>query len=133
MIMMIPSTLTIALLLLLPTHISCSKLYTALSHEQVDASTIRFLAIGDWGGQSEYPYYTEEQWETAQGMARVASEGFIEGQGEQQQPAASFVLSLGDNFYWNGFEHGMDAMDVDMRYHATFDQVYNHDELQLPW
>ena len=122
-------------ILLSLTSLSCSTLLNAVSHEHITADRIRFLAIGDWGGQSTYPYYTEEQYETAQGMARVASAGstVISSSNEQQQqerPAASFVISLGDNFYWNGFQEGIDGK---MRYEATFDQVYNHEELQVPW
>ena len=128
----IAATTTILLSL---TSLSCSTLLNAVSHEHITANRIRFLAIGDWGGQSTYPYYTEEQYETAQGMARVASAGstVISSSNEQQQqerPAASFVISLGDNFYWNGFQEGIDGK---MRYEATFDQVYNHEELQVPW
>lgn len=100
------------------------------SNEFVNATRIRFLAIGDWGGQASYPYYTEEQWETAQGMARVASAGGTELFNEHDRPAASFVLSLGDNFYWNGFQEGI---DVETRYEYTFEKVYHHEELQLPW
>mmetsp|Transcript_10179 Transcript_10179/g.22637 ORF Transcript_10179/g.22637 Transcript_10179/m.22637 type:complete len:385 (+) Transcript_10179:147-1301(+) len=100
------------------------------SNEYVNANRLRFLAIGDWGGQASYPYYTEEQWETAQGMARVASAGGMELDDEHDRPAASFVLSLGDNFYWNGLEEGI---DVETRYEMTFEKVYHHEELQLPW
>ena len=129
----IATTTTILLSL---TSLSCSTLLNAVSHEHITADRIRFLAIGDWGGQSTYPYHTEEQVETAQGMARVASAGssVISSSNEQQQddkrPAASFIISLGDNFYWNGFQEGIDGK---MRYEATFDQVYNHEELQVPW
>ena len=100
----------------------------SLSEGHIEASRLRFLAIGDWGGQDSYPYHTEEQWETAQGMARVASKGGVDM--DENRPAASFVLSLGDNFYWNGFQEGV---DVEMRYQETFEKVYHHDELQLPW
>lgn len=116
-------------ILLSLTSLSCSTLLNAVSHEHITADRIRFLAIGDWGGQSTYPYYTEEQYETAQGMARVASAG-SSVPNEQEHPPASFVISLGDNFYWNGFQEGIDGK---MRYEATFDQVYNHEELQVPW
>lgn len=62
-------------------------------------------------------------------MARVASAGGVEAV-EHDRPPASFVLSLGDNFYWNGFEEGV---DVEMRYQETFEKVYSHPELQMPW
>jgi tartrate-resistant acid phosphatase type 5 len=86
---------------------------TSASH----TDKLRFLAIGDWGGQDEYPYYTEEQWEVAQGMAKVASDD------------AAFVLALGDNFYF----HGLQGIDDEERYQATFEKVYHQEELQVPW
>ncbi|KAL7544090.1 hypothetical protein ACHAXR_013540 [Thalassiosira sp. AJA248-18] len=105
------------------------------STEYIDTSRLRFLALGDWGGQDLYPYYTEEQWETAQGMARVASAGGISASGgdEHISPAATFVLSLGDNFYWNGIQEDVDEVDVETRFQETFEKVYHHPELQLPW
>lgn len=114
-----------------PAAVTASVLYVisqeaVLSAEYSEASRLRFIALGDWGGQDEYPYYTEEQWETAQGMARVAGADEF----DDNRPAASFVLSLGDNFYWNGFSEGV---DVEERYHETFEKVYHHDELQVPW
>lgn len=121
-----PLPLTTAILVIVSPFLSAP---TIGSSEHIHASRLRFLAIGDWGGQDTYPYYTEEQWETAQGMARVASAGGV-GMNDDDRPAASFVLSLGDNFYWNGFQEGV---DVDMRYQATFENVYHHEELQLPW
>eukprot|EP00581_Thalassiosira_minuscula_P000803 CAMPEP_0183739988 /NCGR_PEP_ID=MMETSP0737-20130205/58584_1 /TAXON_ID=385413 /ORGANISM="Thalassiosira miniscula, Strain CCMP1093" /LENGTH=386 /DNA_ID=CAMNT_0025974949 /DNA_START=51 /DNA_END=1211 /DNA_ORIENTATION=+ len=120
-----PVTATVILSLFSTPHLGSS--------ERIETSRLRFLALGDWGGQAEFPYYTEEQWMTAQGMARVAAASveFDEENGSQyHRPAASFVVSLGDNFYWNGFE---EDVDEEMRYHETFEKVYHHDELQLPW
>ena len=113
-------------------------------------SRLRFLAIGDWGGQSTPPYYTEGQWDTAQGMARVAGAvvaGGGSGSGDDGdldlergddddddrlgRPAASFVLALGDNFYWGGLPG--DDEDAWTRYEGTFDKVYGHPDLQVPW
>lgn len=84
---------------------------------------LRFLALGDWGGQDQYPYYTEPQRETADGMAQVARE-------TTELPAASFVLALGDNFYFEGLPGGDED---EVRFMNTFENVYNHDELQVPW
>jgi len=92
-----------------PSHASCSKL--------------RFLALGDWGGQDTYPYYTEEQRETADGMAEVAG-------ASTDLPAASFVLALGDNFYFEGLPEGEEGEE---RFLSTFENLYYHDELQVPW
>ena len=110
------------------------------------ASRLRFLAIGDWGGQSTPPYYTEGQWDTAQGMARVAGAVVAGGSGSgdgdidlergddddhRSRPAASFVLAMGDNFYWGGLRG--DDEDARTRYEGTFDKVYGHPDLQVPW
>lgn len=100
------------------------------SSEYIETSRLRFLAIGDWGGQDLAPFYTEEQWETAQGMARVASAGVVGEEDDPRQPAASFVLSLGDNFYFNGLQ---EDVDEETRFQETFEKVYHHEELQLPW
>lgn len=91
----------------------------------VSAGKLRFLALGDWGGQDEYPYYTEQQKETADGMAAVAA-------ATSELPAASFVLGLGDNFYFDGLKEEDKDRD-DERFESTFENVYYHDELQVPW
>jgi hypothetical protein len=71
-----------------------------LPHESSErVSRLRFLAIGDWGGQNDPPYYTKGQWETAKGMAKVAA-GHTSGaldddvDNTESRPAASFVRSL---------------------------------------
>ena len=87
------------------------------------AENVRFIALGDWGGQGQYPYFTEAQAETADGMARAARE-------RDGSPAAEFVLSLGDNFYWAGLEGGEDGLT---RFEATYDSIYHQEELDIPW
>ncbi len=109
---------------------------------------LRFLAIGDWGGQSTPPYYTEGQLETARGMARVAAavvsddgaadlggddENDENENGRSRRPAASFVLALGDNFYWSGIGDDDYEGYSQMRYEETFDKVYGHPDLHVPW
>jgi hypothetical protein len=81
---------------------------------------LRFLAIGDWGGVDQFPYHTKEQMETADGMSKVASEHESE-----------FVLALGDNFYYAGLKG--DTEEASMRFQETFEKVYHHDELMVPW
>ena len=88
-----------------------------------DNGKLRFLALGDWGGQDQYPYYTEQQRETADGMAAVAS-------ATTELSAASFVLALGDNFYFDGLPGGDED---ELRFMSTFEDVYYHNELQVPW
>lgn len=54
-------------------------------------TSVKFLAIGDWGGVPYPPYITVVQKATAREMSKVA-----------EQMGADFVLALGDNFYYKG-------------------------------
>lgn len=54
-------------------------------------SSIRFLAIGDWGGLPYPPYNTPIEKATAVEMGKIA-----------EQMGADFILALGDNFYYKG-------------------------------
>lgn len=54
-------------------------------------TSIKFLAVGDWGGVPYPPYITAVQKATAQEMSKIAD-----------QMGADFVLALGDNFYYKG-------------------------------
>lgn len=54
-------------------------------------SSIRFLAIGDWGGLPYPPYITPIEKATAVEMGKIA-----------EQMGADFILALGDNFYYKG-------------------------------
>lgn len=105
--------------------------------EHIESSRLRFLAVGDWGGQDTYPYYTQEQVEVADGMARVAAAGkegsSDDGMDIERMPEASFVLALGDNFYWNGLATNADEDISEMRFQETFEKVYHQPELQVPW
>lgn len=63
------------------------------------------MMVGDWGGQTDKPYYTDAQLSVAQQMGEVAN-----------TIGAQFVVSLGDNFYDNG------VTDVhDIRFQETFE------------
>ena len=69
------------------------------------ASSLNFMVVGDWGGQSDPPYYTEPEQDVAKQMGDIAA-----------SVGAQFTLSMGDNFYDNG------VTDVDdPRFKVTFE------------
>lgn len=79
--------------------------------------SLRFLAMGDWGGIPIYPYDTPWEVAVARQMASVT-----------ERFKSSFNLALGDNFYENG------VTDVDdQRFKYTFENVYHYGSLQNPW
>lgn len=96
-----------------------------------DNGKLRFLAIGDWGGQDQPPYYTDEQREVADGMAKVstATTSFSTTGSVEHHPASSFILALGDNFYFEGLREDVSGM----RFEETFEKIYHQKELQVPW
>lgn len=75
-------------------------------------STLRFFVLGDWGRQGEYG-----QQETANSMAHRA---------KIVKPA--FIATTGDNFY----EYGVDSI-MDPLWKLSFEQVYHHSSLHIPW
>ncbi|KAK2815709.1 hypothetical protein Q5P01_026176 [Channa striata] len=80
-------------------------------------TSIKFLAVGDWGGLPYPPYVTAVQETTAQEMGVVA-----------EQMGADFILALGDNFYYKG----VDSVDSP-RFKETFESVFTAKSLQVPW
>ncbi len=88
------------------------------SFDEACRSTINFLAIGDWGGQDEPPYYTYSQDRTSFGMAKIAEENSVE-----------FIIAAGDNFYNSGVR-----AKESMRFAKTWKDVYlKHESLNKPW
>jgi len=63
----------------------------------VSDNTVRFFALGDWGGLPVFPYRTIVEQNVALYMARRAKELNIH-----------FQLTLGDNFYFNGVTNSSD-------------------------
>ena len=55
------------------------------------ASSLNFMVVGDWGGQDDYPYYTDPEQDVAKQMGDIAA-----------SMGAQFTLSMGDNFYDSG-------------------------------
>eukprot|EP01061_Rhynchopus_euleeides_P046871 TRINITY_DN90_c0_g2_i1.p1 TRINITY_DN90_c0_g2~~TRINITY_DN90_c0_g2_i1.p1 ORF type:complete len:332 (+),score=110.36 TRINITY_DN90_c0_g2_i1:60-1055(+) len=81
--------------------------------------TLSFLTIGDWGGASDDQPTTEAEIDNNAGMGAVA----------QQLGDVSFVMAMGDNFY----SHGISGDSHSARFTQTFEDVFTHSALQLPW
>ncbi|XP_013379887.1 tartrate-resistant acid phosphatase type 5 isoform X1 [Lingula anatina] len=80
-------------------------------------SSLRFLAVGDWGGLPSKPYTTHIETSVAHAMGKTAA-----------KYQTKFTLALGDNFYFDGVK------DVDdTRFKDTFENVYTDKALQTPW
>lgn len=92
-------------------------LLVLLAQLSLVSSSLNFLALGDWGGQDSSPFYTQAQWDAAQGMQKVA-----------QRLDAQFVVNVGDSFY----EDGVSSVQ-DERFRTTFEDVYAGPALQVPW
>jgi len=89
-------------------------------HSIVDtqnADGLEFLILGDWGGMP-YPFYTTDLQRTVAGSMGKTAATF----------GASFVVALGDNFYFTGVEN-----EDSTRFIKTFEDVYTSSSLQIPW
>jgi tartrate-resistant acid phosphatase type 5 len=73
---------------------------------------LNFLVFGDWGRKGE-----QDQVQVADQMSKTAGD-----------MSASFVISVGDNFYENGV-----ASTDDPHWQTSFLNVYKADSLQVPW
>ena len=63
----------------------------------ITGDTVRFLAIGDWGGLPFWPYRTFVEQNVADYMTKLSKELNIH-----------FQLALGDNFYFDGIANASD-------------------------
>ncbi|XP_053572015.1 tartrate-resistant acid phosphatase type 5 [Bombina bombina] len=82
------------------------------------SSSLRFIALGDWGGLPLPPYYTQQLLKVAKEMGTTVD-----------KLGANFILALGDNFYYEGVQ------DVnDPRFKTTFESVFAAESLRnIPW
>ncbi|XP_052778205.1 tartrate-resistant acid phosphatase type 5-like [Mya arenaria] len=88
-----------------------------LLHGASCLDSLRFLAVGDWGGLPTFPYETPVELAVAKQMADVTNTYHT-----------SFNLALGDNFYFDGVK------DVDdKRFKETFEHVFHYESLMNPW
>eukprot|EP00062_Callorhinchus_milii_P025910 gi/632987421/ref/XP_007910776.1/ PREDICTED: tartrate-resistant acid phosphatase type 5 [Callorhinchus milii] len=96
-------------------------LYTAalsLGADRGPSKSLGFLAVGDWGGLPVSPYTTPVERTTAHQMG-VAAETL----------GADFILSLGDNFYFDGIKDL-----TDRRFQETFEDIFSAESLRdVPW
>uniref|UniRef100_A0A4W5MLM2 Tartrate-resistant acid phosphatase type 5 n=1 Tax=Hucho hucho TaxID=62062 RepID=A0A4W5MLM2_9TELE len=105
------------LLTALPVVHCFPTVFQDLEQNGKNQTSIRFLALGDWGGVPYPPYITPVEKATAWEMGKIA-----------EQMGADFVLALGDNFYYSG----VNSADSP-RFQDTFERVYTADSLNIPW
>ncbi|XP_054707866.1 tartrate-resistant acid phosphatase type 5-like [Uloborus diversus] len=92
-------------------------LFIDLKCATATGSSLKFLVIGDWGGLPIFPYRTLVELNVGREMAEAATKLGID-----------FVLTLGDNFYFDGVK------DVDdPRFKETYESAFNYESLQIPW
>jgi len=75
------------------------------SAAQAENGVLKFMMVGDWGGQTKKPYYTDAEEKIADQMGKTADD-----------IGANFTVAVGDNFYDDGVK------DVDdKRFKETFE------------
>ena len=101
------------MLLFLVSFLPLYALATATVPIKVDSDTLNYAMLGDWGGQSNDPYYTTTEKKIAASMGAKAEE--INSQ---------FTIALGDNFY----SYGVKNVD-DPRFQTTFEVIPRDDDI----
>ncbi|XP_077326456.1 tartrate-resistant acid phosphatase type 5 isoform X2 [Lithobates pipiens] len=109
---------TMEMFVFLLTILPCVAPKTLSNPPEDSKSSLRFAVIGDWGGLPLPPYHTKQETYVAAELGKtVANWG------------ADFILSVGDNFYYEGVK------DVtDPRFKSTFESVFAAESLRnIPW
>lgn len=78
---------------------------------------VSFLVIGDFGGLPIFPYKTAIEEAVAIQMGKYA-----------RNHSVDFVLTLGDNFYYDGVKNVKDR-----RFQETYGKVFNQTSLDVDW
>lgn len=100
--------------------------------------TLNFTALGDWGTSPDDSHqsstqkdncYDKAHWNQAcwKDYNAQLNLGFLMGNWAKNK-SLSFVLSHGDNMYWDGV-----LTSTDPRWNTTFEEVYNYSSLYVPW
>ncbi|XP_054459861.1 tartrate-resistant acid phosphatase type 5a isoform X2 [Anoplopoma fimbria] len=114
---MMALTLLSILIAAIPVAFCYPTAFQDLEGTSTNRTSIKFIAVGDWGGVPYPPYITAVQKATAREMSKVA-----------EQMGADFILALGDNFYYKG----VNSVDSP-RFQDTFETVYTAKSLKVPW
>lgn len=104
------------------------------------AKSLNFTALGDWGTSPDVDHQSSTQtyncqyndhakwnqacWENYNAQENL---GWLMGKWADKNNI-SFVLSQGDNMYWDGVK-----TTTDPRWNQTFESVYNYSSLFVPW
>lgn len=102
--------------------------------------TLNFTALGDWGTSPDPDHQSStqkdncqwnqhSQWNQAcwKDYNAQLNLGWLMGNWAEDKNI-SFVLSHGDNMYWDGVKTSVDA-----RWNTTFEDIYNYTSLAVPW
>jgi tartrate-resistant acid phosphatase type 5 len=83
----------------------------------LETDDFHFVVIGDWGGRPA-PFYTSP--------LQVSGAVALMKYAKINKP--EYVVSIGDHFYFNGIESVQDR-----RWERTFEEVYDSEEMMVPW
>lgn len=96
----------------------CVALRTLSNPADDSESSLRFAVIGDWGGLPLPPYHTKQEVFVAHELGKTVAHW-----------GADFIISVGDNFYYEGVKNVTDP-----RFKDTFEAVFRAPSLQnVPW